>query len=75
MYYTPQQQYGGPRYTHKTRVGNWNEDWEASDTKYVPLKTLANHHYIDSKITLRKKLKLPCFLKRHKKNCPLISNG
>lgn len=35
MYYTPQQQTGGPRYTHKTRVGNWNEDWEATDIKYV----------------------------------------
>jgi len=33
MYYTPQQQSGGPRFAHKTRVGNWNEDWEASETK------------------------------------------
>lgn len=24
---------GGPRYSHKTRAGNWNEDWEASETK------------------------------------------
>lgn len=28
---------GGPRYSHKTRAGNWNEDWEASETKYVEI--------------------------------------
>jgi len=33
MYYTPQQMAGGPRYSHKTRAGNWNEDWEASESK------------------------------------------
>jgi hypothetical protein len=33
MYFTPQQQSGGPRFAHKTRVGNWNEDWESSETK------------------------------------------
>lgn len=26
MYYTPQQLSGGPRYSLKTRVGNWSED-------------------------------------------------
>jgi len=33
MYFTPQQQAGGPRFAHKTRVGNWNEDWEQTETK------------------------------------------
>jgi hypothetical protein len=33
MYFTPQQVQGGPRYAHKTRIGNWSEDWEGSDTK------------------------------------------
>lgn len=31
MYFTPQQLSGGPKYTHKTRMGNWNEDWTAHD--------------------------------------------
>ena len=26
MYFTPQQLSGGPKYSQKTRVGNWNED-------------------------------------------------
>lgn len=26
MYFTPQQLSGGPKYSHKTRVGNWSED-------------------------------------------------
>jgi len=43
MYYTPQQMAGGPRYSHKTRAGNWNEDKEASDTL---LKT-----YLKQKVT------------------------
>jgi hypothetical protein len=28
MQYTTQQLQGGPRYSHKTRIGNWNEDME-----------------------------------------------
>ena len=31
MYYTPQQLSGGPRYSVKTRVGNWSEDIDYSD--------------------------------------------
>ena len=33
MYFTPQQLSGGPKFNHKTRVGNWQEDWESNDTK------------------------------------------
>lgn len=33
MYFTPQQLSGGPKYAHKTRVGNWVEDWEAQQNK------------------------------------------
>jgi len=33
MYFTPQQLSGGPRYTHKTRVGNWSEDFDAHTGK------------------------------------------
>lgn len=28
MQYTTQQLQGGPKYSHKTRIGNWNEDHE-----------------------------------------------
>ena len=28
MQYTTQQLQGGPKYSHKTRIGNWNEDME-----------------------------------------------
>lgn len=28
MYFTPQQLSGGPKYSHKTRVGNWSEDFD-----------------------------------------------
>ena len=28
MQYTTQQLQGGPKYSHKTRIGNWNEDFE-----------------------------------------------
>ena len=28
MQYTTQQLQGGPKYSHKTRIGNWNEDYE-----------------------------------------------
>ena len=28
MQYTTQQLQGGPRYSHGTRIGNWNEDME-----------------------------------------------
>jgi len=30
MQYTTQQLQGGPKYSHKTRIGNWNEDMELS---------------------------------------------
>ena len=33
MYFTPQQLSGGPKFSYKTRVGNWVEDWEAHETK------------------------------------------
>ena len=33
MYYTSQQLSGGPKYNHKTRVGNWSEDHDMHDTK------------------------------------------
>ena len=28
MQYTTQHLQGGPKYSHKTRIGNWNEDFE-----------------------------------------------
>ena len=28
MQYTTQQLQGGVKYSHKTRIGNWNEDYE-----------------------------------------------
>ena len=28
MQYTTQQLQGGPKYSHKTRIGNWTEDME-----------------------------------------------
>jgi hypothetical protein len=33
MQFTPQQLSGGPRYGHKTRLGNWNEDVETEEIK------------------------------------------
>ena len=30
MQFTTQQLQGGPKYSHKTRIGNWNEDLELS---------------------------------------------
>ena len=30
MQYTTQQLQGGPKYSHKTRIGNWSEDMELS---------------------------------------------
>lgn len=33
MYFTPQQLSGGPRYSHKTRVGNWSEDLDTTQGK------------------------------------------
>jgi hypothetical protein len=33
MYFTPQQLGGGPKFNYKTRVGNWQEDWEQHETK------------------------------------------
>lgn len=31
MQFTTQQLQGGPKYSHKTRIGNWNEDYELSN--------------------------------------------
>ena len=31
MQYTTQQLQGGPKYSHKTRIGNWSEDMELQD--------------------------------------------
>ena len=33
MQYTTQQLQGGPRYSYKTRVGNWKEDIELDEIK------------------------------------------
>ena len=33
MYFTPQQLSGGPRFAHKTRIGNWSEDIDNSEFK------------------------------------------
>jgi len=33
MQYTTQQLQGGPKYSHKTRIGNWNEDFELSNVQ------------------------------------------
>lgn len=41
MYFTPQQLAGGPKYSSKTRTGNWNEDIEIADNRYA-LLMLAN---------------------------------
>lgn len=30
MQFTTQQLQGGPKYSYKTRIGNWNEDLELS---------------------------------------------
>jgi len=33
MQYTTQQLQGGPSFSHKTRIGNWNEDYELDQIK------------------------------------------
>eukprot|EP00490_Sorites_sp_Unknown_P001008 CAMPEP_0114677624 /NCGR_PEP_ID=MMETSP0191-20121206/50761_1 /TAXON_ID=126664 /ORGANISM="Sorites sp." /LENGTH=299 /DNA_ID=CAMNT_0001950487 /DNA_START=45 /DNA_END=944 /DNA_ORIENTATION=- len=33
MQFTPQQLTGGPKYNHKTRIGNWSEDLELEEIK------------------------------------------
>jgi len=33
MQYTTQQLQGGPSFSHKTRIGNWNEDFELATIK------------------------------------------
>lgn len=33
MQYTIQQLQGGPKYSHKTKIGNWNEDLELENIK------------------------------------------
>jgi hypothetical protein len=33
MQYTTQQLQGGPSYSHKTRIGNWSEDFELNTIK------------------------------------------
>lgn len=41
MYFTPQQLSGGPKYSCKTRVGNWSEDFDLAGT--------AQKDYLDKK--------------------------
>ena len=36
MHFTPQQVQGGGKYHHKTRMGNWQEDWALEESKYTP---------------------------------------
>jgi len=33
-HFTTQQLQGGSKYHHKTRIGNWVEDWELDEIKY-----------------------------------------
>ena len=33
MQFTPQQLTGGPKYSHKVKLGNWSEDKELEDIK------------------------------------------
>ena len=33
MQFTPQQFSGGPKYSHKTKIGNWLEDLELEEIK------------------------------------------
>ena len=33
MHYTTQQLQGGPKFAHKTRIGNWKEDLELEELK------------------------------------------
>jgi hypothetical protein len=35
MYFTPQQLAGGPKFSSKTRVGNWSEDIVIDEHRYV----------------------------------------
>lgn len=37
MLYTTQQLAGGPKYSAKTRIGNWKEDIELEEMKYALL--------------------------------------
>jgi hypothetical protein len=41
MYFTPQQLSGGPKYSAKTRVGNWSED--------IDLNSYSRKEYLDRK--------------------------
>jgi hypothetical protein len=33
MNFTPQQLYGGGKYSHKTKIGNWYEDLESKEER------------------------------------------
>jgi hypothetical protein len=33
MYFTNQQMQGGNKFGHKTRIGNWQEDWVGDEEK------------------------------------------
>lgn len=35
MLYTTQQLQGGPKFSHKTRIGNWKEDLELEEIKTI----------------------------------------
>ena len=38
-HFTVQQLQGGSRYNHKTKIGNWLEDRDLEDIKYITHKT------------------------------------
>ena len=37
MLYTTQQLTGGPKYNHKVKIGNWQEDMEIEEIKHKDL--------------------------------------
>ena len=39
MLYTTQQRTGGPKYGHKTKIGNWYEDMELEEIKVKDYET------------------------------------
>ena len=43
QYYTKQQLQGASRYYGKCRIGNWNEDVELEEVRYVNQNTHARH--------------------------------
>ena len=39
------------KYSYKTRIGNWSEEWELEETKYFPSQKFSLNSPIDSKTT------------------------